>query len=177
MHPYGTVQYSLSKKKRWEEIEQLKKTVGVTVCEERRRLPRRAAPFRKLRPKVLNDLSKSLPSLIFANSSVERKDEWVKARRVEHVTKGRAGRVWKKKRQPGKKVSSRRDYFPVFPFAYLWGVTTIYVVLKPKDQDQYNFLAALKSGAESKFERSKRRASKKSEKHELMQAITSVRLL
>lgn len=171
----NTVQYSLSKHKRWEEIEQLKKEWDVKVCELRRRLPRKRAPFRKLKPAIVSQLGK-LQVVVCANR-LARKYEPVKRKEIRksRVVKGRTGRVWKKTRNTHKNVTPA-SWSSSFRFAYLFGTETIYVVLQARNFHQYNHLASLKSSLESKLERNKKRASKKSEKRRFLEAMTSYKL-
>lgn len=174
-----SVQYSMNKKGRWQEIEQLKKSWGVVVCEERRRMPRKAAPFRKMTPKIVADFSMCL--LVACLTSPERKFQRKKPEKRQErkqkakVVKSRTGRVWRKDRTPGRKVETRPGSTS-FPFMYLWGKHTLYVVLKATNQEQYNHLAALKSRLESRIQRNKQRASKKQQKQEFMEVMTSFKL-
>lgn len=172
----NTVQYSLSKHKRWEEIEQLKKEWNVKVCELRRRLPRKRAPFRKLKPAIVSQLGK-LQLLVVCADLLARKYEPVKPKetRKTRVVKGRSGRVWKKTRNTRKNVTPP-CLSSCFRFAYLFGTETVYVVLQARDSHQYNHLASLKSPLESKLERNKKRSSKKSEKRRFLEAMTSYKL-
>src|SRR5207302_310194 len=106
----------------------------------------------------------SMQLLFLPSNPTEKAERWISKWKptttTKKVVKGRKGRVWEQKRKPGKKVSSCAHRS--FPLWYLWGQQAVYVVLKPKNEDQYNYLAAIKSSSESKYERSKKRASKKS---------------
>eukprot|EP01127_Copromyxa_protea_P019452 TRINITY_DN6316_c0_g1_i2.p2 TRINITY_DN6316_c0_g1~~TRINITY_DN6316_c0_g1_i2.p2 ORF type:complete len:166 (-),score=10.32 TRINITY_DN6316_c0_g1_i2:47-544(-) len=88
--PDALVQYSLSKHKRWEEVEHLRNEYLVKVQEEKRSMPRQQVRFRKLKPTVLNDMKRKYQE---CSHQPKRRTKLVKGRTGHVLIKQRGARL------------------------------------------------------------------------------------